>query len=93
MIGVGSKVKCVKVGPWVDSNTNKPVNDQWTPIFGNIYTVTRIEHKKDGEDYLGLYEAPHQIWVYNTRQFRPIDTRKTDISVFTAMLNKDKINA
>jgi hypothetical protein len=68
-----------------------------TPAKGSVYTIREIRLRKDGTLGLRLVEvinpacewndAPPQEPWYHATDFRPVVERKTDISIFTAMLN------
>lgn len=87
---VGQKVVCVAdaVQPgrlWVDGVP---------PKEGAIYTIASIVINGSGTQALVLVEAPrgpisHALgaYGYHAWRFRPIVERKTDISIFKAMLN------
>ena len=58
----------------------------WNLATSGIYTITGIEYP-----YVGVAEAipgPSPCGWYATR-FRPIQERKTDISLFTKMLDRE----
>lgn len=64
------------------------------PRKDGLYIVTRVSIGWDGEQWLGLrgfgIENDPRDVVYIARAFRPVQERKTDISVFTAMLTPQK---
>lgn len=67
------------------------------PRRGAVYTVSQI-HVRDGASFLSLYEVPEEhlyFWSdgFPSQCFRPIVERKTDISVFKAMLNPAREDA
>lgn len=84
---VGQKVVCL-------SGENHPV--LWTPKTGAIYTIRSVfvwnekayirlqEHSSDRCD------GPWGEGGWDATRFRPVVERKTDISVFKAMLNPSK---
>jgi hypothetical protein len=84
---VGDKVVCLKNGKWSGLQP-----DESFPVYGGIYTIRNIEPHKD-EVYIRLEEVVNpgdyedceecQFWA---KHFRPVQTRKTDISIFTALL-------
>lgn len=85
---VGQKVVCVD---------DKP-RDDWRPTFlkkGSIYTITWVYCVPAGSGVL-LYEVenpyPDRLGWYSDR-FRPIEERKTDITVFQKMLTPKKLEA
>lgn len=83
---VGMKVVCV--------SKNKGLRHK--PIYeGRVYTIRKVwSHPKTGEIGVLLQEVVNEIHPiykmergYGARRFRPLVTRKTDISIFTAMLH------
>jgi hypothetical protein len=92
---VGQKVVCVKA-EWSD------LNGETAPVAGGIYTIRAIITYPD--DFAGLLlveiiNAPRYYAEglfecdFIATKFRPIVERKTDISIFTAMLTGSKIGA
>lgn len=93
---VGQKVVCVDASPSRYSSLLVR-----TPLQkGTIYTVRGID-RWDGVTSYYLEEIVHpvlDIWLdrepteptWHGRRFRPIAERKTDISIFTSMLNPSK---
>lgn len=97
---VGQKVVCVDAGDingfgcrWMDDDA---------PTVGSVYTVTSIHADCTGDTVFHLVEIPRgpiarRQWGesagYNVVRFRPVVERKTDISIFTAMLTGSKIGA
>lgn len=72
------------------------------PVTGVVYTVREIEPEPvDGLWYIRLVEIKNDPLpfdferesAFNSARFRPVVERKTDISVFTAMLNTSKERA
>lgn len=93
---VGQKICCVDDGGWKCSLRNVPNR----PVRGRIYTI-RSFYKEDSiylEEILNPSDAKWKngeigegcFW---TRRFRPIVSRKTDISIFTRMLNPSQVDA
>lgn len=93
---VGQKVVCVD-----DDWASWQVSDMRragiaSPVKGNIYTVRSVE-MMDGDAFILLSEIVNPIIVYSDIGrgeqgwdpviFRPVVERKTDISIFKAMLN------
>jgi hypothetical protein len=81
---VGMKVVCVD-----NSGDGKDLD------LGRVYTISDI-YKCVQPDlttpiFVDLVEKPSGGWF--PRRFRPVQPRKTDISMFTAMLTKDKVPA
>jgi hypothetical protein len=61
---------------------------------GEVYTIGCLEPEFVGLEEPSTWSDEHgsePCWLYT--RFRPVHLRKTDISVFTAMLNKDKVPA
>lgn len=81
---VGMKVVCVDA-----EHGGRPLLRK-----GRIYTIRHLE-----PEFVGLQEpstwsdeaGAEAGWFYS--RFRPVQRRKTDISVFTAMLSKPKVPA
>lgn len=92
---VGMKVVCI------DDDFNAqgfvPVFVTDLPMRGNVYTISRIEADDDGI-WLFLEEVASRIDViggwceasFGSEGFRPLRERKTDISVFRALLNTNE---
>jgi hypothetical protein len=67
------------------------------PLLGEVYTVSKIWIIGE-EVMIDLVELPFPgvdgfYPGYRARAFRPVQTRKTDISIFTEMLKKTKERA
>jgi hypothetical protein len=83
---VGQKVACVKEGVWCWND--RPVIDSSLPKYGEVHTVIGIGAAGDREYiFLKGYGSNVAFWASN---FRPIQEKKTDISVFEALLNTTK---
>lgn len=81
MFYVGQKVVCVD---------GKPRNYPHCAVrAGAVYTVSKIMHSIYG-DSLHVAEVDGDYWGFYADRFRPVVERKTDISIFTAMLNPSK---
>lgn len=88
---VGQKVVCV--GGW-----KKPIENSIRPVTGNVYTVRWVGQRPTDqsigimlEEHFGGLHPLHEIeYCFNFASFRPVIERKTDISVFTAMLTPNK---
>lgn len=80
MFHMGQKVVCIKVPVVIDDDClNSP-----RPQKGEVCTVIYVEQ---GGEYIGLAEyLPGDCFLATL--FRPV--HETDISIFTAMLNKVK---
>lgn len=94
-----------RVGQKVTPKNAKPWEDEFSyeifPQFGVVYTVRACEWN-NGEQFIWLAEIINQPAEYEeglselnffADEFRPVVERKTDISVFTAMLTGSKIGA
>jgi hypothetical protein len=95
---VGQKVVCVTAHDafqdWPDYETlSRP------PDLGDIATVTNVFMAVCGKLAIELLEYPapggtHNGWMFEpgwlAEDFRPLVERKTDISIFTQMLNPSK---
>lgn len=82
---VGMKVVCVDASvDYLGQATNL--------IEGAVYEV-RAKGTHLGEDFIVVAGAPswHPTKGYRSSRFRPVVERKTDISVFTAMLNPSQV--
>lgn len=93
MFYTGQKVTRKFQGPWRSSKGKVPSSDRH-PIFGKVYTVLKTWHDtRIGCNVIWLVEfsdpAPGYInpYPYAAECFRPAVERKTDISIFTEMLN------
>lgn len=94
MFHVGQQVVCMHV--WCRADTAYLRGERY-PAKGGVYTVREIELPTDGEVYLRFEELvnpPRRTPAPGTTsaevcfaadKFRPV--RKTDISIFTAMLS------
>jgi hypothetical protein len=80
---VGQKVVCVDAG--VGAIDASPYLTQ-----GGVYTVSIVRVDSLGVLVLGLSGVAHQ---WRSSRFRPAVERKTDISIFTAMLKPSKVKA
>lgn len=100
MFKVGQKVVCVDDG---DGGGNKWANGRWlpgeTPIVGEVYTIKMMWIDRDSNNLIFEFfelsrpkaseEWGHKVG-FGAWRFRPVVERKTDISIFTAMLNPAK---
>lgn len=97
MFRVGQKVVCVDAG----SRGRWDVGE--APITGRIYTIAEMfidrEDNKLVLSFIELRRTEFACSVYGERlgyrasRFRPLVSRKTDISIFTAMLNPSSVTA
>jgi hypothetical protein len=89
MFYVGQKVVCVNAGPLVNPIGNVHVAPQLEE--GRVYTVLAVAA---GKGLLLMEVAPSPPHpAFNAERFRPVVERKTDISIFRAMLNPSKQGA
>lgn len=89
---VGMKVVCV------DSDSGPGVWDECEqPVIGEVYTIRSIITDDEGWVIVHLDEIQRTersvgrwgpLAGYAAYRFRPVQTRKTDISIFTAMLDR-----
>lgn len=97
---IGQKVVCIGL-PWPDHAWIAASFGTQFPEPGKIYTIRWVGvSERDGNAYVRLGEIINPIIVvppweqgearFGARRFRPLVTRKTDISVFTALLNTSK---
>ncbi len=95
---VGMKVVCV------DDDFGKNHNGELLPKLNQIYTIRTIEENpfKPGNFGIRLFEIVNHMFEYDddfaecrfsALQFRPVVERKTDISIFTKMLNSVRESA
>lgn len=82
---IGQKVICV-----LDAT---PIPECPFPIFKKnaVYTIARFD-EEDGDTYIAVAEL-HPLVTGLISGFRPIVERKTDISIFTALLTPSKVDA
>lgn len=92
MFYIGQKVVCVreKQGP-------DPAGIPCPLVYGAIYTVTGLPEKAPHENgpSLGMtileVDPPHPYRGFDRSFFRPAAEHKTDISIFTKMLNPELV--
>jgi hypothetical protein len=94
MFYIGQKVVCVRTAGW------EKYIDITLPKEDAVYTIRGIDvNRTDNDDPVGLwleeivnpprmYTAGFQEASFGHWRFRPIVQRKTDISIFTELLNK-----
>lgn len=103
MLQVGQKVVCVGCGQSErKTRVERPQGEKAGAIYptiGSVYTIRQIDVWNDGTTILlNEISNAHLIgWKGGTiepgfpaKGFRPVVDRKTDISVFKAMLNPSK---
>ncbi|MCO5072076.1 MAG: hypothetical protein M9944_12800 [Rhizobiaceae bacterium] len=90
----GMKVVCVDNAPF--QGCRWPSEDE-IPVVGNHYTISSVMVDDEGLVIVHLEELKRSKWSvrrfgplagYAAWRFRPVQTRKTDISIFTAMLDR-----
>lgn len=89
MFRVGQKVVCVDVS-YFGPNTSLLRK-------GDVYTIASVDAYEDAHGEYGvtlveIIPQPAPGWRdgFRASRFRPVVERKTDISIFTAMLNPTK---
>lgn len=88
MFYVGQKVVCVNAR----SRPNRVWLTDTPPKEGEVYTIDGLSLDRfDGTQILFLAEIKNyegsDDWGFASFRFRPVVDRKTDISIFKAMLN------
>jgi hypothetical protein len=83
---VGQKVVCVDA-----SLPQNPWHCQYPLVLRKIYTVHGHAQTQPSRPACMAVDGSGRVW--ECFRFRPIVERKTDISVFTAMLTDQKIGA
>jgi hypothetical protein len=92
---VGQKVVCILNQPW------RPQRDLvQMPFYNGVYTIAeiRVRGEEVGLRFFEIQNPPTRITdtgqisepCFDAKQFRPIVSRKTDISCFTVLLNPSK---
>lgn len=81
---VGQKVVCID-DSWTDLN-GRPDCRPEDPRKGSVYEIASIAEGV----WLYLQEIPNGVG-YESCSFRPVVERKTDISIFTKMLNPARV--
>jgi len=86
---IGMKVECIKTGEWTNRLACEVV-----PVFGRIYTIRSVDENEHGV-WLRFSEVINSALSYrngvrearfSSIRFRPVQTKKTSIEVFTALL-------
>jgi hypothetical protein len=91
---VGQKVVCIDASGGALNWGGKR-----RPVLGAVYTVRSVYRQEDEPEGILLEEIINQLhpcgdeYGFRARRFRPIVERKTDISIFTAMLKTDSVPA
>lgn len=99
---VGMKVVCVD-DHWNDTRSPEVVEKEAIPTNGCVYSIREIGYLhpyrtttlcvrlNEIENPFKLYSYPNGTVrterCFGARRFRPVQTRPTDISIFTAMLH------
>jgi hypothetical protein len=102
---VGDKVVCIN-GAWTDAQNILAVIVGECPLVGGeVYTIAKLGLNPTATVSLdGSCGFPVCVWLqevshpqkgygFNSGRFRKVQPRKTDISIFTAMLNKTGVDA
>ena len=94
MFRVGQKVVCVD-DDFINKNLCAEIPPN-LPCLNTVYTVREIINDW-GREFLRLCEITNAVAAgigvepaFSIKRFRPVVERKTDISIFTAMLNPSK---
>jgi hypothetical protein len=91
---VGQKVVCIKKDPWFNIEAGMISDYRTPPKYGDIVTIQEIVPSFDniGQPaiFLVLVEHPAEFPVISRRWhqqwFKPLEEKKTDISIFEKML-------
>lgn len=98
----GMKVVCIDSEPHFIGRQRQPWFGETFPVLGRVYTIREIGQLYEQYGYGGLivvrlveivnatitYGVGTFEGGYSARRFRPVQHRKTDIALFTAMLTK-----
>jgi hypothetical protein len=93
---LGQKVVCVDAS----CDPDRTWDDGEAPTEGAVYTIASLNVHADGTPILSLVElrrTPLSLWLhgptagYKQSRFRPVVEKKTDISIFVAMLTPNKV--
>lgn len=89
---VGQKVVCIKELTFKCAAGNKLITEAASPVkIGHIYTIVEIDVDTfDSRIVLRFAELPGDEW-FQFNAFKPLEERKTDISVFTRMLKQKEM--
>jgi hypothetical protein len=91
MFRIGQKVVCIKNK--MDNGAPRHPRVDY-PEVGGVYTVAAAWTGKDGKALLQFDELrspkKYRKWGFRASYFRTVVERKTDISIFTAMLKTQK---
>jgi len=91
MFRIGQKVVCIKNNMTAGTRRRRGVD---YPDVGGVYTVAAAWTGEAGYGLLQFYELrlpkKYRKWGFRASYFRPVVERKTDISIFTAMLKTQK---
>lgn len=79
----GTEIECIcEPDEWLYPHLMPPE----IPAKGIVYTVRNTFRDRDGSGYVRLNEI--MMYSFDIEAFRPVQKKKTDISVFTALLKK-----
>lgn len=94
---IGQKVVCVAPfdGDWSMNPTGYFFIEVPGPKDKDILTISGITPDGEGLRFVEfpLSEYPSPEYGYGRQYFRPLVERKTDITIFTKILNTDKAHA
>ena len=85
---VGQRVFCIRQDEW---STQRHEN----PVYGEVLTVSNVYPMLGPWGRMGTavdFKSCPGVW-FNAEWFRPVPSRKTDISTFTAMLKTHEVEA
>lgn len=100
---VGQKVVCIATGDWKKVLSYDPACS--VPKRGNIYTIREIYlDPYSGSTGIRLVEIVNALGLYLgtdrliergwcLHEFKPLEEKKTNISIFTRMLTGNKVHA
>lgn len=93
---VGQRVVCVADGPCCCCQTPTPVRNGCVYVVRQVVTYIGPDvppaNVRHGDLVIHLFDAPSRVgihWGYATSRFRPAVDRKTDISVFKEILDRE----
>jgi hypothetical protein len=89
MFYIGQKVVCIDASPISTPSVNTPI---YSLIKNKVYHVHDIKafpasSRFYGDIALGVNKDRTGIDFWHSDRFKPLEEKKTDISIFTAMLN------
>jgi hypothetical protein len=81
---IGQKVVCIKRGRWKIVGGVRPRGAK-LPLYRDVYTIAEVDGSL-GRQWLRLDELDGN-GLFDAVNFRPLVKRKTDISIFTKILD------